>query len=252
MLHEKQVEFTKADIDEYLKAVAKEYRRLGGRAMPAEIILIGGAAVMINYGFRNMTTDIDALIQAASIIKDAINSVGDRYNLPACWLNSDFLHTESYSDRLIQYSKYCKTYSNVLHVRTVSAEYLIAMKLKSGRMYKNDLSDILGILAEHKRNNDPIGLEQIHKAVDDLYGGWTNLPESSALFIENVMNNDNYEKLYPQIRDDEQYTREKLVSFDRDHQGELNGSNVNSIAADIQEKSNRNAILSLLKNKQNK
>ena len=37
--------------------------------------------------------------------------------------------------------KYYKTFSNVLQVRTISAEYLIVMKLMAGRQYKNDLSN---------------------------------------------------------------------------------------------------------------
>lgn len=48
--------FTSGNLDEYLKEVAKEYRKMGGKSMPAEIILIGGAAVIANYGFREMTT----------------------------------------------------------------------------------------------------------------------------------------------------------------------------------------------------
>ena len=31
--------FTKADLDLYLKEVAKEYRKLGGKYAPAEIVL---------------------------------------------------------------------------------------------------------------------------------------------------------------------------------------------------------------------
>ena len=42
--------------------------------MPAEIILVGGAAILVNYGFRAMTTDIDAIIHAASSMKNAINN----------------------------------------------------------------------------------------------------------------------------------------------------------------------------------
>ena len=38
---------------------------------------------------------------------------------------------------------------------------------KSGRTYKNDLSDILGILAEHEKRHDPLLLSQIQKAVID-------------------------------------------------------------------------------------
>lgn len=62
MSSDKQTEFTKENIDTYLKEIAKEYRKQIGKKMPAELILIGGASVLINYGFRDMTTDIDALI----------------------------------------------------------------------------------------------------------------------------------------------------------------------------------------------
>ena len=34
--------------------------------MPAEIILIGGASILINYGFREMTYDMDAIIIPAN------------------------------------------------------------------------------------------------------------------------------------------------------------------------------------------
>ena len=135
MSSERDAEFTKANIDAYLKEVAREYRKLAGKAMPAELVLIGGASVLVNYGFRDMTTDIDAIIQAGSGMGDAINRVRDRFNLPVGWLNSDFQKTASYSPRLIRYARYYKTYSNVLTIRTVSAEYLIAMKLRAGRQY---------------------------------------------------------------------------------------------------------------------
>ena len=133
MSFEERIEFTKENIDVYLKELAKEYRRRAGKNMPAELVLIGGASVLINYGFRDMTTDIDALIQAASAMKDAINAVRDRYSLPNGWLNSDFTNTDSYSAKLSQYSVYYKTYSNIVTIRTVAAEYLIAMKLRAGR-----------------------------------------------------------------------------------------------------------------------
>ena len=45
MPSENRIEFTKENLDTYLKEVAKEYRRLAGKGMPAELILIGGASV---------------------------------------------------------------------------------------------------------------------------------------------------------------------------------------------------------------
>ena len=79
--------FTKENIDMYLKELGKEYRKLNGKNTPAEIILIGGASILINYDFRDMTYDIDGLLQASSAIKDAINNVGNKYDLPRKWLN---------------------------------------------------------------------------------------------------------------------------------------------------------------------
>ena len=90
MPSENRIEFTKENLDTYLKEVAKEYRRLAGKGMPAELILIGGASILINYGFRGMTTDIDALILASSAMEDAILRVEEKFDLPHGWLNADF------------------------------------------------------------------------------------------------------------------------------------------------------------------
>ena len=130
--------FTKENLDIYLKELAKEFRKKNGTKMPAEIILIGGASILINYGFREMTYDIDAIIKSSGVMKDAINVVGDKLELPVGWLNTDFVNTKSYTPHLIEHSKYYKTFANVLQIRTVSAEYLVAMKLMAGRQYKND------------------------------------------------------------------------------------------------------------------
>ena len=64
--------FTKENVDFYLKELGKEYRKLNGKGTPAELILIGGASVLVNYGFREMTTDIDVLMHAASTMKSFI------------------------------------------------------------------------------------------------------------------------------------------------------------------------------------
>lgn len=67
-------------------------------------------------------------------MKQAVNNVGDRLDLPNGWLNTDFMKTKSYSSKLREHSVYYKTFSNVLTVRTVTAEYLIAMKLMAGSL----------------------------------------------------------------------------------------------------------------------
>lgn len=44
--------FTKENLDGYLKELAKAFRKRNGTSMPAEIILVGGAAILVNYGFQ--------------------------------------------------------------------------------------------------------------------------------------------------------------------------------------------------------
>lgn len=53
-----KVLFTKDNIDDLLNQLAKEFKKLNGRKMPAEIIVISGAAIVSKYGFRASTTDI--------------------------------------------------------------------------------------------------------------------------------------------------------------------------------------------------
>ncbi len=235
MSSEQAIMFTKENLDTFLKALAKEYRRLNGKAIPAELILIGGASVLINYGFRNMTTDVDAIIHASSSMKDAINHVGDQYGLPNGWLNSDFVYTGSYSSKLTEFSRHYRTFSNVITVRTVTAEYLIAMKLRSGRQYKNDRSDVLGILSEHKKADKPITMESIRKAVCDLYGDWSVLSEDARNFIENAMLDGRFDLLYDQVKDREQIIRGALISIEQQYPGTVKESNMEDIIQRLQD-----------------
>lgn len=222
---------TKDNVNAYLRELGKEYRRLTGGHMPAEIILIGGASVLVNYGFREQTYDVDAMIQASSAMKEAINHVGDRLGLPNGWLNADFVHTASYSPRLAQYSRYYKTFSNVLQIRTISAEYLVAIKLMSGRPYKYDRSDVVGILAEQVQIGDPITLERVQTAAEQLYGGYDRLPESSRAFIEAALQQENLKELYQNILRQERENKDILVTFEEQYPKVLNEDNLQNVLA---------------------
>ena len=230
--------FTKENLDTYLKELAKEFRRLNGKSMPAEIVLLGGAAILTNYGFRDMTTDIDAVIHAASSMKDAINMVGDKFDLPNGWLNADFMHTGSYSPKLDEFSVYYKSFYGVLSVRTIAAEYLIAMKLRSGRKYKNDLSDVIGILAEHEKKGAPITLKKIDAAVTNLYGGWDAFPKDSKSFIEDALKNGDFENVYTSVKKDEIESKDILIGFEKNYPKVAKESNINDILKTLKEKRN--------------
>ena len=220
---------TKENLDTYLKELAKQFRKLNGKAMPAEITLIGGASILINYGFRDSTYDVDALIHASSAMKDAINYVTDTLGLPNGWLNEDFKNTKSYTPRLVNYSKYYRTFSNVLTVRTITGEYLVAMKLMAYRQYKHDISDIVGILREQQNSGDPLTLERIDKAVKDLYDNWDNLPENAKNMIESILANEDMDALYEAYANEEAAAKDTLITFEDKYPDVLKEDNLADI-----------------------
>ena len=211
-----------------LTELGKRFRKLSGKKMPAEVILIGGASVLLNYGFRDATYDADAIILASSVMREAINYVRNEFGLPHDWLNEGVKRTASYSDKLVEVSVYYKRFSNIMTVRTVAAEYLIAMKAMSGRQYKYDLSDIVGILWEHEKSGNPITKEAVNDAIAKLYAE-KQIPEVSAKLINDVFRHGNYEQFYADVRKSETDAKELLLEFDKNNPGELRGESINSV-----------------------
>ena len=224
---------TKDNLDTYLKEAAKQFRRLNGKSMPAEITLIGGASILINYGFRDSTYDVDALIQASSSMKDAINYVTDTMGLPNGWLNEDFKSTKSYTPRLVNYSKDYRTFSNVVTVRTITGEYLVAMKLMAYRQYKHDISDIVGILREQQKAGDPLSYERIEKAVTDLYDGWENLPTDAQTMIQSILANEDLDALFVAYANEEAEAKDVLITFENKYPDVLEEDNLTDLLSHL-------------------
>ena len=233
---------TKENLDTYLRELGKEFRKLNGTKTPAEIILVGGAAILANYGFREMTYDIDAVVLASSAMKEAVNHVGDKLGLPNGWMNTDFIKTNSFSNKLSQVSVYYKTFSNVLTVRTISAEHLIAMKLMSGRQYKNDLSDVVGIMLEHQRNGNPISKENIEIAISTLYGEKAGIPPVARKMIDDAFPKGDYERVYNEIREGEKQAKDILLDVNKSNSEEFKSSNIDSILEQARQKRQENDI----------
>lgn len=163
------------------------------------------------------------------LYKRTISRVGDKFNLPTGWLNADFKRTSSYTPRLEEFSVYYKTFSKVLEIRTISSEYLIAMKLRSGRKYKHDLSDIIGILNEHERRGKPISMNEIDAAAQNLYDGWDQINIDVRRFIESAISNGNYEEVYDSIKTEEKRTKNILIEFEQDYPGAATESNIEDV-----------------------
>jgi hypothetical protein len=134
---------------------------------------------------------------------------------------------------LREVSVHYKTFSNILTIRIITAEYLLAMKLMSGRQYKNDLSDIVGILWEHQKKNNPLSKKSVEGAILSLYGKTASLPEMSAQLLDYLFNLENYEALYLQIRDSEVETRQLLLEFNSKYPDQIKSGNIDDIISSL-------------------
>jgi len=112
------------------------------------------------------------------------------------------------------------------------------MKAMSGRQYKYDLSDIVGILWDHEIAGHPISKDRIDKAIIKLYGK-KPLPEISLNLLSDVYSHGNYEELYSEQREKEKEAKGFLLEFDKENPGELKGENINSIIEQMRRRKNQ-------------
>lgn len=203
--------FTIENLDYYLNELAKDYAKLTKRnKVPIEIVIVGGASILINYEFRNSTNDVDAIINWG-FLDQSIKNISQKFDLEKNWLNSDFIKTRSYTPKLIEFSTFYKCFQKILNVRTVKSEYLIAMKMVSGRVYKNDLSDIVGILlAEHQKGNK-INIYKIEKSICELYGSLNIVHEDIYKSVYRVLEKGNLNEIYNFYLESEKNAKEQML-----------------------------------------
>lgn len=64
--------FNRMDMNNNLKELSKELKREFGRNSKHEIVVVGGAAIVLKHDFRESSSDIDAIVSDGSSIKDAV------------------------------------------------------------------------------------------------------------------------------------------------------------------------------------
>jgi Nucleotidyltransferase of unknown function (DUF6036) len=116
--------------DEILKALEALSGELSPES-PTEIVVGGGAALVLLYNAREATKDVDAfalLSSNPSMVRAAAQRVADSLDLPKDWLNEGakgYLHGMSSGEVLFE--------SPSLIVRTMAPQQLLAMKLSAWR-----------------------------------------------------------------------------------------------------------------------
>ena len=182
----------KADLDLYFSDLGKLLKKKGhNKNLSVEIIVVGGASILLNYNFRETTVDIDCIDVHDALMNEVVNEVAKKYDLPANWINTDFKNTNSFSQKLINYSSFYKTFSGVLNIRTIKGKYLIAMKIISARKYKNDYSDIYGIVKWYKNSHINISMTEIDRAIDELYASHDKVDGDAYEFTKRIIENIN-------------------------------------------------------------
>lgn len=119
-----------------------------------ELFVIGGAALVLLYGARQSTKDVDVL-GMTSALREAALRVASRLSLPTDWLNDaakGYAHGVAPGEKLLE--------RGALVVRTLAIPQLLAMKLSAWRD-DLDINDAQLLLAQL-----PGGKEQIWKAVE--------------------------------------------------------------------------------------
>lgn len=121
---------SRATILAALEALARELESTAGQPRP-EIVIAGGAALVLLYGARDATRDVDALVTSnvsAAALRNAARRVAEAQGLPEDWLNDGakaylkgFLPGRLVLDR------------PGLAVRALAPPQLLAMKLSAWR-----------------------------------------------------------------------------------------------------------------------
>ena len=229
---------TRANAMDIIRRFAKEYRKSLGKA-PGEIIIVGGGSIMLNYKFRDATQDFDVILHTASGIKDVIVRFADENNLPRDWMNTDFIKTASFSETLTEVSRhFCWLNNKTLEIRTVSGIYLIAMKMVDYREYRNDISDVIGIMIEEAENGQTFTYKELETAYLKLYH---KLPDPDIQDrIRNLCskNIDELKSIYDSQKNEETLIGDQLITY-AEEGVDITVKNATDVAARIREKMNR-------------
>lgn len=116
------------DIRRALLALAGE---LGGASVRCEVVVVGGAAVVLLYNAREATKDVDVLILGGddpALVRRAVQRVAGALGLPDDWMNDaakGYVHGLALGEVLLD--------EPALLVRALAPHQLLAMKLSAWR-----------------------------------------------------------------------------------------------------------------------
>ncbi|MBP5640498.1 MAG: hypothetical protein J6X55_13520 [Victivallales bacterium] len=85
------------------------------------------------------------------------------------------------------------------------------------------------MLLDHQKAGDTLTINRIKRAVEELYGSYDALSKEIQQFIENVVQDGDYKKLYVLARQQEAENRNNLLEYQDEKPGVLSEDNVNDV-----------------------
>lgn len=171
---------SKEKIDKYLEILGREIFINFGPSANIPMVIVGGAAIAVNYTFRESTMDIDTYMNNSAALESLISKIAKEHNLEDDWLNSNVMVTQSFTENIGKYAEPYKTFSGVLHVKVADSLTLICMKSVCCRPDSHDLLDIASILDE----DSSITYDGICERFVDLYGDWSKMSVDAQIYLQ--------------------------------------------------------------------
>lgn len=136
-------------------------RRLQTLDVAADIYLVGGAAIAVEYSSRRSTTDIDAVYQPEQTVNEVARAMAKDMGLDPKWLNSS---AKPWVPNATDAEAATVPVAENLTLRVASPRFLLAMKMAAGR--DRDIYDIAVLC-------NVLGIQSAQEAVEialELYG----------------------------------------------------------------------------------
>jgi hypothetical protein len=140
-----------------------------------EVCLYGGAVMCLVYDARPATKDVDAVFKPTTEIRQAVERVAERNNLPSDWLN------DAVKDFLVPHQQ--KVFFDLpnLKVYVPEPDYLLAMKAISARVESYDPEDVKLLIQELGLKNP----EEVFALIEKYYPRQQIKP-ATQYFIEEL------------------------------------------------------------------
>jgi hypothetical protein len=168
--------FTKTQLEQFLSNLNRELRKNG---VTGEICIVGGAAMVLGFGSRTSTQDIDALVISPSTIREAIQRVANAAAIPNSWLNDG---AKGFASSTPVELKELLKLSN-LRIVMPPPDYILAMKCISARvgLDEHDKEDAR-FLIKH------LGLKNVEEVLEIVarYYLASRIPAKTQYFVREI------------------------------------------------------------------